>query len=141
MTNFTPWPSLIGGVLIGLASVILFAGNGRLAGVSGIAGGALGSRGRDLYWRLAFLFGLLLGPLAWMAASGSEPAISITADRGILAVGGLLVGLGTRMSGGCTSGHGICGMARLSPRSVVAVGVFMLVAFATVFVSRHVVGG
>ncbi len=141
MAHFTPWASLFGGILIGLAAVILFAGNGRLAGVSGIIGGALGARGRELYWRLAFLLSLLLGPLAWTTISGSEPAIAITADRGILVVGGLLVGLGTQMGGGCTSGHGICGMARLSLRSIVAVGVFMVVAFATVFVSRHVVGG
>jgi uncharacterized membrane protein YedE/YeeE len=140
MAQFTPWSSLLGGVLIGLAAVLLFAANGRLAGISGIVGGALGAAGTELHWRLAFLVGLLLGPLVWIAGAGREPAMAIATNPVLLIVGGLLVGIGTQMGGGCTSGHGICGLARLSPRSLVAVGVFVAVALVTVFVVRHIVG-
>src|SRR5690606_38915204 len=142
--SFTPWPALGGGVLIGLAAGWLALSVGRIAGVSGIVGGLLEPRtgqGRaDQTWRLAFVLGLVASPwvYTWLVAPPSPPRIE--AGHLTLALAGLLVGVGTRLGSGCTSGHGVCGLSRLSPRSLTATLVFMAVGFATVYVLRHVLG-
>lgn len=144
MDNFTPISGLIGGALIGAAAAILILANGRIAGISGILGGALdGARGSvsENAWRIAFLIGLVLGPLLAAAIGVGVSDITVTGSVPLLMIAGLLVGVGTRIGGGCTSGHGVCGLARFSPRSLVATGIFMTVAAATVFVARHLVGG
>jgi uncharacterized protein len=135
--HFTPWASLAGGACIGTATALLLLANGRLAGVSGILGGLLRPARGDAAWRLAFLLGLFVAPLAWLAA-GAMPPAQIDHAPPLLAVSGLLVGLGTRFGSGCTSGHGVCGIARLSPRSLVATACFLAAGIATVFVTRHV---
>ena len=135
---FTPGPALAGGLLIGLAAAVLVLFAGRIAGISGIVGGLLRPAAGDRAWRLAFLGGLLVSP--WVYAAFAGPLQSrIDAGWGLLLLAGLLVGIGTRYGGGCTSGHGVCGLSRLSPRSVVATGAFMATGFATVFVLRHLV--
>jgi uncharacterized membrane protein YedE/YeeE len=134
--HFTPWTSLAGGLLIGLAAAGFVLLNGRIAGISGILGGLLRPARGDVAWRLAFLFGLAAAPLAWMLAA-PLPRLSIDAGPATLVLAGLLVGLGTRYGAGCTSGHGVCGISRLSPRSLAATAAFMLAGFATVFVLRH----
>ena len=137
--NFTPYASLIGGVLIGVASLILLLWDGRIAGISGIVGGLIQSGKHDFMWRLMFVIGLLVAP--WIYALYAPlPVIQIDASPIALIVAGVLVGLGTRLGSGCTSGHGICGLARFSKRSLVAVGCFMATAFITVFVMRHLIG-
>ena len=138
-TAFTPWTSLTGGVVIGLAAALLLLVNGRVAGISGIVGGLLRPRAGEFGWRLAFMAGLLMAPLVY-AMAGQRPPITIDAGYPVLIVAGLLVGLGTRYAGGCTSGHGVCGLSRLSPRSLVATLSFMAAGFATVYVVRHVIG-
>ena len=140
MENFTPVSALIGGALIGLAAAILLLLNGRIAGVSGISGGLTALRSGDMAWRVFFLGGLVIGALAYGLAEPSSTAITISDSLPILVLGGLAVGFGTRMGGGCTSGHGVCGIARVSVRSLVATGTFMVVAMATVFIVRHVAG-
>lgn len=145
-TEFAPWASLAGGVLIGLSAVMVMVFFGRIAGISGITGGFLGAvlpmRGapRDRDWRVAFLLGLIAAPLLVML-SGGTVVQSVPGNLGGMLVAGLLVGLGTAVGSGCTSGHGVCGLARLSRRSLVAVLVFMATGVATVFVLRHVLGG
>ena len=134
MHDFTPVSALIGGALIGLASVWLLAANGRIAGVSGILHGIFSPP--EAQWRAWFISGLLVAGLAWQAAGAPVP-MREGFPLGWAAAAGLLVGFGTRMAGGCTSGHGVCGMARLSPRSIVATGVFMATAIAVVAVTRH----
>jgi hypothetical protein len=137
-TVFTPVSALLGGALIGLAATLLLWSLGRIAGVSGILNGVLEQPlGRG--WRIAFLAGLVAAAGTWFAISGARPRADFPLPW--LVAGGLLVGFGTRLGSGCTSGHGICGLARLSPRSLVAVLVFMGTGFATVFVLRHVPGG
>ena len=136
---FTPWSAGIGGVVIGIAAALLVLVNGRLAGISGIVGGMLRPRAGDFAWRLAFVAGLLLAPLAY-ASVAALPAITIEAGYPMLIAAGLLVGIGTRFAGGCTSGHGVCGLSRLSPRSLVATLSFMAAGFITVFVVRHAIG-
>jgi uncharacterized protein len=136
--HFTPWASLAGGVLIGLAAALLVLANGRIAGISGILGGLLAPARADVGWRIAFLAGLIAAPAAWLVFR-SLPAPTIDAAFGTLIVAGLLVGLGTAYGSGCTSGHGVCGLSRLSPRSGVATVAFMAAGAATVFVARHVV--
>ena len=136
-THFTPWPALAGGLLIGLAAAAFVLVNGRIAGISGILGGLLRPVPGDVAWRVAFLAGLVVAPLAY-GLFAPLPAVRIDAGTGTLAAAGLLVGLGTRYGSGCTSGHGVCGLARLSPRSLVATVSFMAAGFATVFVLRHV---
>ena len=139
--NFTPWTALAGGALIGLAAALFALVNGRVAGISGILGGLLQRDGRaDRGWRAAFVGGVLAAPLLWQALRGLPP-IEIDAGWAALVAGGLLVGIGTRYGAGCTSGHGVCGVSRLSPRSLVATVAFMLAGFATVFVLRHLVVG
>lgn len=129
---------LAGGLLIGGGAAVLLLGNGRIAGISGILGGVLG--GRNLPDGLAFLAGLIGGPALWTAL-GSAPRIEVTGSAPLLLLGGLMVGFGTRLGNGCTSGHGVCGLSRLSLRSLAATGVFMGVAAAVVFLTRHLIGG
>lgn len=138
-THFTPWSALGGGLLIGLAAAALVLCNGRIAGISGIVGGLLRPTRAEAGWRIAFVLGLLAAPLLWRLF-GALPEIRVHAGVGMLAVAGLLVGLGTRYGAGCTSGHGVCGLSRLSPRSLVATAAFMAAGFATVFVARHLLG-
>jgi uncharacterized membrane protein YedE/YeeE len=137
--DFSPVSALVGGALIGLAAGLLWLGNGRIAGISGIVGG-LRTQGTDLGWRIAFIAGLVLAPLACAALWRVAP-IRIDASPPLIMLGGLLVGFGTRLGSGCTSGHGVCGLARLSVRSLTATLLFMGAGFATVFVARHIVGG
>jgi uncharacterized membrane protein YedE/YeeE len=134
--HFTPWTSFAGGILIGCAAALLFLSSGRIAGISGIAGGLLAPRRADIAWRIAFLLGLLLAPVAFRVF-GRLPFPRIDAGFGTLLVAGLLVGLGTSYGSGCTSGHGVCGLSRLSPRSLVATIAFMAAGMATVFLVRH----
>jgi uncharacterized membrane protein YedE/YeeE len=137
--SFTPWASLAGGALIGIAATILVFFTGRIAGVSGILGGLLRPSMGDVAWRLAFLAGLVMAPLAYLVFAALPP-IAIEAGYPTIVVAGLAVGLGTRYAGGCTSGHGVCGLSRLSPRSLVATLAFMGAGFATVLVVRHALG-
>jgi uncharacterized membrane protein YedE/YeeE len=138
--HFTPWASLTGGVLLGVASALFILLNGRILGISGILGGLLPAKSGDASWRIAFILGLLASPLVMKAllpaALWQTPRID--ASMGMVVLAGLLVGLGTRYGSGCTSGHGVCGLSRLSPRSMVATGLFMAAGFVTVFVLKHV---
>jgi uncharacterized membrane protein YedE/YeeE len=136
MSSFTPWTSLAGGILIGLAATLLVLMNGRIAGVSGIVGGLLGPRKGDVSWRIAFLAGLIGAPVVY-ALFHALPEVRVVAGPAGLIGAGLLVGIGTRYGSGCTSGHGVCGVSRLSPRSLAATAAFMLTGFATVFIIRH----
>ena len=141
MENFTPWSALAGGALIGLATVILMAANGRIAGISGIMGGLLTRPAGDSAWRLWFIGGMLVAPFLVTITTGSAPAFLMEADWWAVILGGLLVGLGTRLGSGCTSGHGVCGLSRLSLRSLAAVGIFMGTGMVTVTVLRLALGG
>ena len=139
--HFTPWASLTGGVILGIASAIFILVNGRILGISGILGGLLPPKVGDTTWRIAFLLGFAAAPTVFHAV---VPAQYITAPRIdatdlMVVVAGLLVGIGTRYASGCTSGHGVCGLSRLSPRSLVATASFMGAGFATVYVMRHVI--
>ena len=138
--HFTPWLSLAGGVLVGLAAAWLMAFNGRIAGISGIVGGLFTAGAAERDWRAAFVAGLIAAPLM-MRIAGAAVMPQVDAGWGALLAAGLLVGVGTRYAGGCTSGHGVCGMSRGATRSIVATAVFMVAGFATVFVRRHVIGG
>ncbi|HEN3289269.1 TPA: YeeE/YedE family protein [Yersinia enterocolitica] len=134
--NFTPFSALAGGVLLGIAVTILWFCNGRIAGISGILGGLLPPKAGDISWRVAFLLGLIMAPGIYSLFT-DLPLILIDADLPVLIVAGLLVGIGTRYGAGCTSGHGVCGLARFSPRSLLATLSFMLTGFATVWIVRH----
>lgn len=136
---FSPWSSLAGGVLIGLAAAMFVLLNGRIAGISGILGGLLRPARGDLDWRIASVLGLVGAPLVYRLFANA-PTLQIDASFGALVAAGLLVGVGTRYGGGCTSGHGVCGLSRLSPRSLVATAAFMGAGFVTVYVSRHIFG-
>lgn len=138
-THFTPWASLAGGILLGVASALFILLNGRVLGISGIVGGLLPPKVGDASWRVAFLLGLAAAPLAFglLAPAGFVQAPRVEAGYGLLAVAGLLVGWGTRYGSGCTSGHGVCGLSRLSPRSLMATVTFMAVGFLTVYIARH----
>ena len=138
-TNFTPWSSLAGGVLIGLATAMFLLLNGRIAGISGILGGLLRPIKGDVGWRVAFITGLIFSPIAFSVAA-PLPEVQIDAGAASLIMAGLLVGIGTRYGSGCTSGHGVCGLSRLSPRSMVATALFILAGFVTVFITRHLIG-
>jgi len=134
--EFTPLNSLLGGMLIGLAASLLILLNGRIAGISGILGGLLTAKGNDTNWRLAFLSGLIVAPLIYGAVH-ALPAVTINAGNTTILIAGLLVGIGTRYGSGCTSGHGVCGIARLSPRSIAATCAFILAGVVTVFLARQ----
>ena len=139
ITEFTPIASLAGGILIGLSAVLLMLVLGRVMGATGILAGFVAPSG-DAAWRGAVLAGMVTGPLVYLAVTGDWPAVQVPISVVKLIVGGLVVGVGVTLGAGCTSGHGVCGMARLSPRSIVATLTFMIFTFATVFVVRHVIG-
>jgi uncharacterized protein len=141
MANFTPISAAIGGALIGLSVVLLMAFTGRIAGIAGITGGLLSPRTDDRGWRLAFIAGLIAAPLAAALLGHAVAMPKMPGSFVTIAVAGLLVGFGTRLGNGCTSGHGICGIARLSPRSIAATVVFMAAAIVVVALTRHVFGG
>jgi uncharacterized membrane protein YedE/YeeE len=142
MTEFTPVLSLVGGAIIGLATVALMATHGRIAGINGITNGLLSwPITGDWAWRAAFLAGMIASPIAMAAVTGQMPTISVPVEPILLAVGGFLVGIGASLGSGCTSGHGVCGISRLSARSIVATVTFMATGLVTVFVMRHVIGG
>lgn len=133
---FTPYSSLAGGLLIGLAAAFFLLSNGRIAGISGIVGGLLRPVQRDIAWRVAFIGGLVLAPLLFLLIR-PLPTVVVSADYLTLGVAGLLVGVGTRYGSGCTSGHGVCGLARRSPRSLAATATFILAGIVTVYLVRH----
>ena len=137
--HFTPWSSLAGGLLIGLATAMFLLLSGRIAGISGIVGGLLRPVRGDIAWRLMFILGLVAAPF-FFAAAAPLPQVRIDADTATLIAAGLLVGVGTRYGSGCTSGHGVCGLSRGSPRSLVATASFMFAGFLTVYVARHLLG-
>lgn len=139
MTDFTPLQSLLGGALIGLSAVLLMALHGRIAGITGILSGVVPPLAADWHWRAAFLLGAILAPLAFVGLGG-KIAFEVPVSTGALLAGGVLVGIGVTFGNGCPSGHGICGLARLSKRSLAAVLTFMAAAFATVYLIRHVLG-
>ena len=142
MTEFTPVASAFGGVLIGCAAVLLMAANGRIAGISGIVSSLLPPwSGGELLPKLAFVAGLVTAPVLYRAFTGAVIVQTVSSDVVLMAAAGLLVGFGSVLGSGCTSGHGVCGLARLSSRSLAATATFMAVAFVTVYLSRHVVGG
>jgi hypothetical protein len=135
--HFTPWSSLSGGLLIGISAAVFILVLGRILGISGIVGGLLTPKKGDTAWRIAFVVGVLVAPLVW-SLFAPLPEVTISADTPTLVLAGLLVGLGTRLGSGCTSGHGVCGLSRLSPRSLVATLAFMGSGFITVYVVRHI---
>jgi len=141
MANFTPISAAIGGALIGLSAVLLMLFNGRIAGITGIAAGIFDPLSSDRGWRATFIVGLIAAPLSALLLGFKLPIPEMPTSYVTIAVAGLLVGFGTRLSNGCTSGHGICGIARLSPRSMVATGIFMIAAIVVVSLTRHVIGG
>lgn len=141
MDNFTPVSATLGGLLIGLAAVMLMAFNGRIAGISGLFSGMVFGAPGDRLWRVFFVVGLIAAPLITFAIRGEMPPFEITSNWTLSIAGGVLVGFGTRLGSGCTSGHGVCGMSRLSARSIVAVLIFMGTGMATVAIARAVVGG
>ena len=138
-THFTPWASLAGGSIIGLAAAIFLLFNGRIAGISGILGGLLQRSHGDMAWRIAFLLGLVAAPFIY-SIFAALPTVQVDAGTATLVVAGLLVGVGTRYGSGCTSGHGVCGLSRGSLRSLVATAAFMAAGFVTVFIVRHFLG-
>ena len=134
--HFTPWTALVGGLMLGLAAALFILVNGRILGISGIVGGLLRPKAGDMSWRIAFVLGMLVAPTLYMVFF--EPATAtVDADWGTVVLAGLLVGVGTRFGAGCTSGHGVCGLSRLSPRSLIATLAFMGAGFVTVFLVRH----
>lgn len=141
LTEFTPYASLLGGALIGIASVLLMASHGRIMGATGILTGIiLPSNRKDWLWRVVLVIGMVAGPLLVLAMTGQLPEVQVPVSQTMVIVGGVLVGIGVTFGGGCTSGHGVCGLARLSPRSLVATVTFMLTTAVTVYVIRHVMG-
>jgi uncharacterized membrane protein YedE/YeeE len=141
-TDFTPFASLGGGILIGIASVLLMANFGRVMGATGILAGFLIPTNRDDWaWRASLLAGMVSAPALYWLVSGQSVVVQVPVSTIAMIIGGLIVGVGVTFGGGCTSGHGVCGIARLSPRSIVATVVFMIAAVATVYVTRHVIGG
>ncbi len=141
MTGFTPLMSLLGGALIGLSAVLLMAFNGRIAGMTGILTGLLPPMATDWPWRAAFIAGAIVAPVLILGISSEAVSFDSPVPARWLVVGGLVVGVGVYFGSGCTSGHGVCGMARLSPRSIAATAIFMATTTVTVFVIRHVMGG
>lgn len=141
MTEFTPVSAVIGGALIGLSAVMLMAFNGRIAGISGLFSGAFSSAAGDRAWRRFFLIGLIAAPIIYTLSVKVAPEFGITSSLPVIVVAGILVGFGTRLGSGCTSGHGVCGMSRLSLRSMVAVALFMASGAITVALAKLAVGG
>lgn len=141
ITDFTPVSALLGGTLIGLAAVLLMAFHGRIAGMTGIVGGLVSPVAGDWGWRAAFLAGAIAAPGAMVAFAGYDAGFASETPLALIIVSGLLVGIGVTFGGGCTSGHGVCGIARLSPRSIAATFTFMITAIITVFITRHLLGG
>lgn len=141
MENFTPLSAIIGGALIGVSAVMLMALNGRVAGISGIFSGIATAGRGDRSWRLSFVAGLVAAPLIFGFVAGEMPAIEITSSWPLIIIAGLLVGFGTRLGSGCTSGHGVCGLSRLSLRSIISVGIFMIVGVIAATLMRHVFTG
>jgi len=140
MEGFTPVSAILGGAMIGGSASLLLILNVRIAGISGILGGILAPPSGETAWRAAFVAGLVLAPLAYAGLGGSLPPVTVEASFPLLILAGLLVGFGARLGSGCTSGHGVCGIGRGSPRSLAATGIFMTVAVLTVLVMRHLVG-
>jgi uncharacterized membrane protein YedE/YeeE len=140
MGEFDPLSGLLGGLMLGLGAGGFMLLAGRISGISGILGTSFSARGKELGWRLAFIAGLVCGPLAVTLVTGAPVEVRIAATAPGLVLAGILVGFGTRLGRGCTSGHGICGIARLSPRSLVATAVFVAVGMAVVSIVHHVVG-
>jgi uncharacterized membrane protein YedE/YeeE len=141
-TAFTPLASLAGGILIGMAAVLLMMVHGRIAGATGILTGALLPSGWvDWSWRAAVIGGMIAAPMLTFLVTGAAPVIMVPVSTASLVIGGLIVGVGVMLGSGCTSGHGVCGMARLSPRSIAATVMFMAATFVTVFIVRHGLGG
>ena len=141
MNSYFDWfsgPALAGGLVIGIATTILLLSNGRIAGISGIIGGLLRMQKGDMSWRIAFIAGLILSPVIWQLFH-VLPEIHVEASTAMLILAGLLVGYGTRLGSGCTSGHGVCGVSRGSPRSIAATLIFMATGFATVYLLRHII--
>lgn len=146
MTEFTPLMSALGGAMIGLSAVLLMAINGRIAGISGIGASVLPPWTQaldksEMAWRLAFIAGLMLAPILVQTLSGEPIQQTVSSNVGLMVIAGLITGFGSVYGGGCTSGHGVCGMSRLSLRSIIATGTFMITAFLTVLITRHVLGG
>jgi len=140
-TEFTPLASLAGGVLIGLSAVLLMVFQGRILGATGILSGLMsGDVPGDKSWRAAMMVGMIAGPLLVLALTGQMPVVEVPISLPMILIGGFIVGIGVTFGSGCTSGHGVCGIARLSPRSIVATLTFMVVAFLTVYIIRHVIG-
>ncbi len=139
MEDFTPLSGIVGGLLIGSAAALLLLLNGRISGISGIVGGLVAPKSSDAGWRVVFVAGLLLGASIYMLATGAALAVTMQASLPVLVLAGLLVGFGTRLGSGCTSGHGVCGIARLNRRSLAATSVFVGVAMLTVFFTHHVI--
>ncbi len=137
--HFTPWSTLVGGGLIGISVALLVLLNGCIAGITGIIGGLFKPVKGDTVWRVTFTLGLILAPMVWLLF-GELPEITIDAGYQLLIVAGIVVGFGTRLGSGCTSGHGACGISRLSPRSIIATVMFMGTGFLTVFIVRHLLG-
>lgn len=141
-TTFTPWASLSGGVLIGLAATLLMLTIGRIMGATGVLTGLFHpASASDFQWRAALLAGMVTGPLAVLALTGEMPQVQVPMSTAALVLGGVIVGIGVTFGSGCTSGHGVCGMARLSPRSIAATLTFMVFTALTVYVTRHLMGG
>jgi len=136
---FTPWSALVGGLVIGIAASILVLANGRIAGIAGIIGGFFRPSAGEVAWRVAFVAGLAAAPILYSLVA-TLPPISVDASYPVVVIAGLLVGIGTRYGSGCTSGHGVCGISRLSIRSIVATVAFMMAGFATVYIARHILG-
>lgn len=141
MENFTPLSATVGGALIGLSAVLLMLMNGRIAGISGVFSGTVFGEAGEKTWRVLFVLGLVAGPLVYLLATGHLPAFELDAGWPLIMAGGLLVGFGTRLGSGCTSGHGVCGLSRLSPRSMVSVALFMGAGMATVALLKPLIGG
>ncbi len=137
--NFTPWSALMGGALIGISAALFILLNGRIAGITGIIGGLFKPSANDVGWRIAFTAGLIIAPIIWLLFA-QLPEIQIDASYSTLGIAGLIVGFGARLGSGCTSGHGVCGISRLSPRSIIATLAFMGTGFLTVFIMRHLIG-
>lgn len=139
VTEFTPWASLFGGVLIGMAAILLMMFNGRIAGMTGIVSGLIPPFAVDWSWRAAFIIGAIGAPMVFLVSGGTVP-FAVPLSNTALIIGGLIVGVGVYFGGGCTSGHGVCGMARVSTRSIAATVIFMITCFMTVYITRHVLG-